>query len=936
MTHIIIIQFLLFSLLMWTNTIGQTTGKIIGRVTDTNNGEPIAGANVTIDKTFLGASTDIEGEFYIINIPPGKYTLHVQMIGYGTQVVKDISVSVNRTTTVNADLKESLIDGEEIVVVAEKAMIKKDQTSSIKNVSSEQIEALPVETIDDVVQMQTGIVQGHFRGGRSTEVSYLVDGVQTDEMFNRDGQTLEIETDAVQDVEVITGTFNAEYGKAMSGIVNMITKDGSADFHGSFTGYISNFYTSNSDVFIGLKSSDIFRNQDYKFSLSGPLYGNSIFFLINYRYQDQQGHLNGINRFEPGNYTNFITRPEALNDHSTPWDAVIHENKLYSEHTGDDRYVPMNSSKKSTIMAKLTFKLWQSLKFSIMGNFTGYNPNLKYGNETYDTEFRYGQDARGYNHSSKYRPYGRAKNYEKGEFYLFSLNHLLSNSLFYDLKISYQNHKRASFLYNDPFDTRYVSDGYDRSGGGFITGGQEKSHWERIQKDFNIKMDFTWQINKNHSIKSGALFTNYSLNNKPNRYIDIRQRTGDPSYLSLYYDPSEKRVVFSDYTASILPDSAVDEYIKKPYEFAYYLQDKMEFEELVINFGLRYDYFNSNTVYPTDLRNPDNLQDRQRVSEYKKAKPQQQVSPRFGLSYTLGKKAVLHFSYGHFFQMPPLSSMYSEHLFLIPTGDFKTVHGNPNIKAERTVQYETGIWLELMKDMGLELSVFYRDIFDLQSAIVVTTYSGRKYGVYSNKDYGNAKGMELSFNYRTMAFFFNLNYTLQYTRGVADNPQSTFDRLGDSIDPISRLTPMIWDQRHTANFTVGYSNQIWGVALTTYYNSGLPYTYQPVPESTLAKQDIPPNGEMRPSTISLDLKTHYDFKLVENINLRLFLSIYNLLDTKNELFVNPTTGRAYTAIVRESDAAIFRSNYNDIFDGANNPDMFSAPREIKLGLGIRF
>ena len=116
----------------------------------------------------------------------------------------------------------------------------------------------------------------------------------------------------------------------------------------------------------------------------------------------------------------------------------------------------------------------------------------------------------------------------------------------------------------------------------------------------------------------------------------------------------------------------------------------------------------------------------------------------------------------------------------------------------------------------------------------------------------------------------------------------------------------------------------------------MPYTYQPILESTLAKQDIPPNGENRPTNVSLDLKSHYDFGISDNIKLRLFLSVYNLLDTKNELFVNSTTGRAYTAIVRESDIYNFRSNYTNIFDRIRNPAMYSAPREIKLGLGVRF
>ncbi len=908
---------LLMFFLFYSFALAQTTGKIAGRVTDQNTGEPLPGANIIVEGTSLGAATDLAGEFFIINVPPGTYTVRVQMIGYETVVIKNVKVSTNRTTGLDVKLKEAVIEGEEIVVVAERVALKKDQTGSIKNVSSEQITAMPVENITQVVQMQAGVVQGHFRGGRSTEVSYLIDGVQTTQSFTRTNSTVEVEPEAVQDLEVITGTFNAEYGRAMSGIVNLVTKDGGNQFHGSFTGYISNYYTPHKDVFIGLKDTEFDRNKDFKLQLDGPIWKDKLTFFTNFRMEDRKGHLNGIRRFEPDNYSNFIERPEPLKDVITPWDVYIKGINCYSEHTGDNAYVPMNTSKSTSFMGKITYKPFQRVKASVM-----YNMNRR--------------QWKNYQHSRKYNPDGRLTYYEDSDFYLFKFNHLVSNSMFYDFKASYTYNYYRYWLYEDPFDPRYISDGYNRSVGGFSTGGQDKGRYERKLYDYNAKLDLTWQATKHHSFKTGVDFTQHQLDNLPRNVADLRARTGDPTYQQFYYDSTLQRVVFTPYQPSYLPDSSVDRYHKEPYEFSAYIQDKMEYEDLVINFGVRYDYFNSNTLYPTDLRNPDNLQDAKRKSEYKKAKPQTQISPRFGLSYTLAKKAVLRFSYGHFFQMPPLYAMYQNHLFLIPTGDFQTIHGNPNIKAERTVQYEMGLWQELRPGMNLEVSVYYRDIYDLQTAIVVTTYSGRKYGVYSNKDYGNVKGLEVKYDYYSGDFSFYLNYTLQYTRGVADNPNSTFNRLGQSIDPISRLTPLAWDQRHTLNFGLGYHQKNWSTTLITYYNSGLPYTYRPISESPLSKQNIPPNGEKRPSTITLDLKAHYDFTLMNNIKLRLYLLVYNLLDRKNELYVNPTTGRAYTAIIRPFEIENYRSNFNDIYDSVRNPAMFSAPREVKLGLGIRF
>ena len=913
-------------LLLMTGVVhAQTTGKIVGIVHDATTGTPLPGTNIIIEGTTLGAAADLSGDFYIINVPPGRYTLVATMIGYKIQRMEGVVVSVNRTANVEILMSESVIEGEEVVVTAKKISIKKDQTSSIKKVSAEQISILPVESLADVVEMQTGVVNGHFRGGRQTEVSYLVDGMQINEAFNGTSQTVELETDAIQDLEVITGTFNAEYGRAMSGIVNAVTKDGRNQFHGSFSSHFSNYYTTNDDLFIGLKSSEITRNQDYKVQLEGPIWKNKITFFTNIRFQDNKGHLNGIRRYNVDDYTYFT---EPIDDEIPPlrWDTYVNGDRYYSEHTGDGKTVPLYTNKAYSFLGKLSFKLSSNLKVSLMHT---WNKTKRPFNDNEITK----------THSYKYKPDGMSNHYNETKMYMFQMNHLINRSAFHDLKVSYTDNSNKIYLYEDPLDSRYVHHSYSRSAGGFKSGGQDYQHSERYLKDLNVKYDITWQVNKEHSLKLGVLYTKHDLQNEPT-YLRSKHE-GTPLANAMYYDSLTQKIIFYPYDTEILPEGAIsmDRYSKKPYEFSGYIQDKMEFDAMVINFGLRYDYFNSNTTYPTQRRNPANqleFADPERMSTYPKAKPQVQLSPRFGLSYTLGKSAILHFSYGHFFQMPPLYALYENYRFMVPPNNFGTVHGNPNIKAEKTVQYEMGIWQQVMEGLGIELSVFYRDIYDLQSAKVWTTYNQIKYGVYSNKDYGNAKGLECKLDYVIDKISFFLNYTLQYTRGNADDPKSTYTRAGQSLDPIPRLVPLAWDQRHTLNMSVAYNVNNWGVNLTGYYNSGLPYSYKPVSISPLAKQTLYPNNATRPSTYNLDLKGHYDFDLAGSTKLRLFLSVYNLLDRKNEIHVNNTTGRAGTSVVYPIQELTFISDYNDIYDSIKNPAMFSTPREIKVGVGYVF
>jgi outer membrane receptor protein involved in Fe transport len=378
----------------------------------------------------------------------------------------------------------------------------------------------------------------------------------------------------------------------------------------------------------------------------------------------------------------------------------------------------------------------------------------------------------------------------------------------------------------------------------------------------------------------------------------------------------------------------------KPLEFSFYVQDKMEYEDMVINLGLRMDYFDPNTQYPSQLRNPANQlsfpDNPERVSTYPEADPQYQISPRLGISYQLGESALLRFAYGHFFQMPPLYAIYENHSFLIPPNDYSVTLGNAQINAQKTIQYEVGLWQQLMQGMSMEVAVFYRDIYDLLTAKVITTYNQIEYGLYSNKDYGNARGLELKLDYFSGPFSAMMNYTLQFTRGNADNPTFSYTRAGDNKDPVNRLIPMSWDQRHTINVSAGYNTPKFGSTLTAYYNSGTPYTWSPIQESTLSRVNLLPNNDHKPNQITVDLNAYYNLLTYKNMKMRLTLLAFNLLDRLNPVSVNSQTGKAYTAIVRESDLNSHYSNFNDYYDRIQNPAMYAAPRLVKIGLEVMF
>ena len=920
----------------------QTSGKISGKIIDSSSDSPLAGANVIIVQTQAGISADEDGYFNLINVSPGKYSVKAMMIGYETVKIEDVIVSVNRTTSLDIKMKQSVVEGQEVVIYASKLSRKKDQTSTVKNISAEEMEILPVEDLGAVVNMQAGVVAGHFRGGRRDEVSYMIDGVPVNDSYGGVAAVSSLEVEAVKDLEVITGTFNAEYGNAMSGVVNAVTKDGNNQYSGSVNTAYSTYFTENirndEKVFVGLEPFNINYNNDLKINFSGPVIKDKLYFFTNYRAQRINGHLNGIRRFEVWNLSNFYDQD------STKW---------ISENTGDSAFVPMATGKYSSFMGKLSYNLG-NIKLAFMVN---QNNSI----------------SQGYSHIYKYNPDGRGYGDAKTTLTMLQLNHFINSKMFYDLKFSRTHNDYGSYLYED-YDSyeiisedgiyrgdyffagdtlyNYVNDKYMTAyGTGFFTGGQDKGHLNRTLISDNLKFDFTIQANSAHSIKTGFSFINYDLSNA--------SRTIRNAY-------SGTALEADNYKPITLPDSTVysDIYNVYPKESSFYVQDKYERDEIVINFGLRYDSFDANTSFPSQRRNPINsstyylqnslgndsldsegnlIIDQSRMSSQVRSKIASQISPRFGFAYQLGGLAVLHFSYGHFLQMPPMYSIFSNHSSIIGPSDYSTTVGNANLasdslglNAQKTVSYEIGLWQEVSKNTSLEVNLYYRDIYDLLSLAVVSTYNQVEYGIYTNKDYGNVRGLELKFDYSFNNLFVQTNYTYQYTKGNADNPSQTFNRQGASIDEVIRLIPMSWDQRHTFNLSVGYNIKNFGITATGYYNSGTPYTFSPQGESSLALLNLYPNNDYKPSNYHADLSGYINLPKVFGLSPKIDFIIYNLLDRYNEYGVSSETGRAYTSVVNETELLSHRSNFNTYDDRYKDPSMFQAPRQIKLGLTIPF
>ena len=252
---------------------GGTTGKITGRVTDKSNGESLVGGNTILVGTPFGAATDVEGKYFILNVPPGVYSLRAVLVGYGPVLVKDVRVVADQTTTIDVTMESAPVGIAEIVVQAERPMVQRDATSTTAVISSEQIKMMPVKDFVEVLQMQSGVVADgrnlYVRGGRSNEVAYLIDGMYVkDPVLGAAGTR--IHNDAISELVFLDGSFNAEYGNALSGVVNIVTKEGGKDFAGQLEGRTSEF---------GVHPYNSYREDRVAATLSGPISGEDLTFF---------------------------------------------------------------------------------------------------------------------------------------------------------------------------------------------------------------------------------------------------------------------------------------------------------------------------------------------------------------------------------------------------------------------------------------------------------------------------------------------------------------------------------------------------------------------------------------------------------------------------------------------------------------------------------
>lgn len=893
-----------------------TTGKIAGEVTIEGTRDGLPGVQVFIQGTSQGTVTDVDGHYQIIDIKPGTYTVVFRFVGFAEVRTENVQVIVDKTTTVNASMREEVYEGEEVVVVAERPIVQMDRTTTTSFVDEAEIATLPVVSIGQIINLQAGVVDGHFRGGRQGEVSYLVNGVPINNPYSNSA-AFEVEKNMISGLEVISGVFNAEYGQAMSGVVNIVTKDVPNAWTGSLStelGAIASgreleFVKRLADPGIGLRATDFTSEmvpyaeaagfpgrQDAQLSLGGPILKEKLGFRFTGRYWYEEGHTIGRRLFAPTD--------SSMNLNSGNPDT------WFIASTGDQSFAPSRNERLS-FNGTLVYKLSPMVKLE-------YNLILQDG------------DGRGFSQQSKYVPDGVNKYFFNSQFHLLGLKWTHGATSFSNINYSYLRDKGGSRLFDLPsdfsttgvLDTRLVSSQLRNLEGpnAFDVGGNDLFYGNDMTETHTFLADYTNQLDRVHQVKAGVLARLHHLYNG-GFGIEIGPRT--------QWQPMPSVDIFGRDTLET-----------RPYEIAAYLQDKMEFRNLIVNAGLRFDLFNPDYEIPFDwtqanlLYVPDPDVPGDSLYNREKGPIRWQLSPRVGIAFPISAEGVIRFSAGLFFQTPQLSILFTNPHYEVNPASSQTQFGNPALDPERTLHFEIGLQQGLTKAMGLELTLFSKDIRNLTGVeirrdVLTTNFFVR----YINRDVGTSRGITLSLFQRPVGgVSWDLDYTLQFANGTASNPTEAFDRFQSGQEDILTLVRLDWDRRHVLTNSITYApSAALSLTLINRYQTGAPYTTI----RNFITSYIKNNGN-RPASFTSDLRFFYRPQFLKGLSA--LLQVDNVFDAMIHYGVYSDTGRGDESVTEEQfrRAGTQVGGVNTLDEYFFNQGWFSAPRRVTLGVRYDF
>lgn len=917
--------------LLFAINIYSQTGKLTGYVKDANTKEALLGVNVVVEGTKLGASTNIEGYYVILNVPPGIYSLKASMIGYAPKTVEAVRVNISQTTENNIELADQSLTTEEIVIIAEAPVVQKDVSASTVNLNIEDIKNLPVTNVSNVVNLQAGISGGVIRGGGSDQTSWMLNGVNLkDERTNQPYTGMSMTS--VEEIQILTGGFNAEYGEARSGIVNIVTKEGKSDkFSVNFIGSYSPIqpkhfgdspnsaeafwmkpFVDPNIAWTGTLNPKDSTTWDAYTRAQYPEFEGWNIISQSYMASDDPNvpHLSpqALQKLYLYQHrkNNDIDKPDYNVDLSVggylPSVSQMLGNLrfLFSYRGTREMYiVPLSRDAytDNNYQLKLTSDIYKGMKLSVEGLIAN-SKGTTASSTGAASIFRSPSTIASY---MGYYALGSSTKSAENRLYTYDywcptdisrnnvsakLTHVVNPTTFYDFTIS-----RFESSYNtnpgrDRDTTRNVSfgDGYtvDEAPFGFYTlptngvgnfrmsvGFSDARDSSKV-RSYSAKMDFVSQVDKYNNIKAGFEFK-YSENLANYAYIDK------------YLFSGTYRSVWNAY----------------PIKGSFYIQDKLEFEGMIANLGVRFDYSDPNVdwyVYDryTQAFSSANSSGLDTLLKKESVKSQLTISPRVGVAFPITETSKLYFNYGHFRQLPTPENLYLFRKYL--DNNLVVYVANPNNDLPKNIQYELGYEQSFLDQYLLKIAGYYKDVSQQPLTVTYTSRNNKvNYASAAPNSYADIRGFEITANKNRgdwIRGFINYTYMVstsgrfgfaRYYENPADqrsyeiNYKTDYYQSRPTPQPYGRMnldivTPNDWDP-----FELGSSALTgeWTLNVLAYWSSGFHFTWTGGGGSIPGVQ----NNVQWKDNWALDLRFAKNFTLGP-VNLQLFVDVRNALNLK--------------------------------------------------------
>ncbi len=792
---------LLLTLILTQITFAGTTGKLAGRVTNVETGDALPFSNIVIESTTLGGVTDAKGYYNIINIPPGTYTVNAIYLGYAKLTIQEVRILIDQTTTVNCSLKPEVMEGEEIMVVAERKLIEDDVATSVVSMSGDEINSLPVTSIAEAAGLQAGVEEGFvIRGGSASESLFLVDNMTLrDPRDNRPITGLPLS--AVAELSVERGGFSAEYGQVRAGIVNIVTKDGPKDH---YEGSVTYRYSPAQKKYFGISPYDKNSMWNRPYFDEAVAWDGTSSGGWDEQTRIQYPNFDGWNMvsqrlLEDNDPTNDLS-PQAA-QRLFEWERRMRPVTDQGDYTVDIGFggpVPVIGNRLGNlrffsafrseremlmipttrddymdydIMFKLTSDISPSIKFDIT-TFSGrsYNVAVNESDHNHNGE-EFGINAKDFWSPTDFlrTPEDIAKaTYEYRAARIFSdswyspalethkaigthLVHTLSPKSYYDVALEYVSRS---------FETGPVEDRDVILGTEIVPGylADEAPFGYSSLPESGVGGDLLG----GHSATARDSSTTSFVTLKANFTTQINRKNlfktgGEIVFNDLLLNYGHEKPYFGDV-------NRVNSH-SKPIRAALYAQNKLEAEGFILETGLRLDYSDSNikwakTVGVFDAAYFTSKYDPNNEYELTQSDPIITLSPRMSLSHPITENSKLFFNYGHFKQQAP----YDEMLKVGRKSDFGMANfGDPELLPEQTISYELGFDQVIYRKLLVQAAAFYHDITNQQGWTTVIDASGSvNYERANNDHYEDIRGLEISLRVPKQTYLGGfLNYTYQ-------------------------------------------------------------------------------------------------------------------------------------------------------------------------------